>query len=55
MLRHTFARMAIEAEVNLFTIKEVLGHSNISTTQRYLSISLKTLKRQICDVNFLIG
>ncbi len=54
MLRHTFARMAVEAEVNLFTIKEVMGHSNISTTQRYLSISMKAMKKQICEVDFLV-
>lgn len=54
MLRHTFARMAIDAQVNLFAIKEVMWHADISTTQRYLSISKETLKRQISNVNFFI-
>lgn len=33
--RHTFASLAIENGVSMTTISNCLGHSNISTTQRY--------------------
>ena len=47
MLRHTFARLACDENINLFKLKEVLGHSEISTTQIYLSVSKKGMKESI--------
>lgn len=43
MLRHTFARLAVDGDLNVFKLKEILGHSNISTTQIYMSVSTKAL------------
>ena len=36
MLRHTFATHAILAGGNIMAIKEIMGHSRIETTERYL-------------------
>ena len=44
-LRHAFATHALEFGVDLFAIKQLLGHANISSTTRYLHMTDKT--RQI--------
>ncbi|MFY0632088.1 MAG: tyrosine-type recombinase/integrase [Flavobacteriaceae bacterium] len=44
MLRHTFARNTINGGVNLFMVKELLGHNSINTTIGYLSVSKQALK-----------
>ncbi|MFC1771721.1 tyrosine-type recombinase/integrase, partial [Candidatus Margulisiibacteriota bacterium] len=38
-LRHTFASMCIMNNVDLYTIKEILGHSRVTTTEIYTHIS----------------
>ena len=44
MLRHTFGRLMVEAGVDLFKIKEMMGHTSVATTQIYLSVSTENLK-----------
>ena len=46
-LRHTFARLMIEADVDLFKIKEIMGHAHIATTHTYVSVSTENLKRSM--------
>ena len=35
MLRHTFGKRMVQKNVNLSTIKEMMGHENIQTTMIY--------------------
>jgi len=48
MLRHSFATLSLECNTDIMTIKEILGHTDISTTQRYLNIT-NDRKQQAVD------
>ena len=47
-LRHTFITLALQSGADLATIKNLAGHSNITTTSRYLHTT-EELKEQAID------
>ena len=53
MLRHTFGKLSIEANLNPFKLKEIMGHSNISTTQIYISVSTENIKKSFFKLHLI--
>lgn len=48
-LRHTFAQNMLEAGAGIFEIKEMMGHSIIDSTKKYLSIHKELMRRVLFD------
>lgn len=46
-LRHTFASWLVQNGESLYTVKELMGHSTLSMTERYAHLSPETLKKAI--------
>jgi site-specific recombinase XerD len=50
-LRHSFASNLVQKGVPLYTIKELLGHSSISTTEIYSHLNMEALREAIKKLN----
>ena len=46
-LRHTCLTLLMRAGVDIRTVQEIAGHSNIATTQIYTHVSIETAKREM--------
>lgn len=53
MLRHTMGKLSIEANLNPFVLQSILGHSDISTTQIYVSVSTKSMKESFSGIRLI--
>ncbi|MDZ7757180.1 tyrosine-type recombinase/integrase [Rhodohalobacter sp.] len=38
MARHTFATKLLRRGVDIYTVKELMGHSSVSSTEKYLHL-----------------
>ncbi len=50
VLRHTFATHALRARPNLRAVQELLGHSWVTTTQRYTHLEMEDLQAQLANL-----
>lgn len=51
-LRHSTASLLVQANVPIYTVKEILGHSQISTTMIYAHLAESHLQESINCLNF---
>lgn len=52
-LRHSLASRLLEAKVDVITISEILGHSDLNTTNDYLHIDIDGLRKCAIDIEHL--
>lgn len=50
-LRHSYASWLVQGSVSIYTVRDLLGHADVSTTQRYAHLDYKTY----CNALKIIG
>lgn len=53
MLRHTFGKLMVEADFNIYKLKEIMGHEQVTTTQRYVSVTSQSIKESFNKIQLL--
>jgi len=48
-LRHTYAQNLLQAGLSIYEVKEMLGHTSIESTRRYLHIHIKLMREVLFD------
>lgn len=48
-LRHTYAQNLLESGASVFEVKEMLGHDDIESTQKYLHVHTKLMRQVLFD------
>jgi integrase/recombinase XerD len=48
-LRHSYAQNLLESGASIYGIKEMMGHKNIESSRKYLSIHIKLMREVIID------
>ena len=51
LARHTFGTTIANNNTNPFIVMQLMGHSNIKTTQRYVNTSIEDLSKTMADIN----
>jgi len=51
-LRHDFCSKLVQAGVDLYTVKELAGHKDITTTQRYAHLNPERLKQAVSVLDY---
>lgn len=52
--RHTFASLLVQSGISLYTVQQLLGHSQISTTQGYAHLAAQTLRDGVETIGQMI-
>jgi site-specific recombinase XerD len=48
-LRHTYAQSLLNTGATIYEIKEMLGHENIQSTKRYITIDIELMRKVLFD------
>lgn len=52
MLRHTFGRQCTNQNLPFYKLKEIMGHSSVTTTERYASVSMQGIYESFAQLHF---